>query len=427
VNLHIPRPWALALAAFFAVGIAVFLFLSVRFGGPGPRFSDPYELSATFRDVQGLAPRADVLIRGVKVGEVAAIDAAGTRARVRLDLDRDQAPVARDATLRVGQKTLLGEAYVELDPGHRKLGTVPDGGTLPAGNVQGTVEIDEALGAFDARTRGRIRSLLATFSRGASDPGTAEEVNATLAELARTVDELTTLSSTLVGQRADISAGVQDSRVVLRELGAREQRVRTLVANARATLDALGSREGRLADGLAELPGLLGSARRTLHEARPLLVEARPFVRDLGRAAPPLSAALRDLRPVARDASVVLARLAPLNAVALPFLRRALPVVELARPVARGLDPALSNLVPMVDYLSAHRQSVAAWFTNTADLGLNGDAKGSWARFFIFAEPASAIGAPATLGNNSYTRPGDAADNQPYKPGDYPRLRPFRP
>src|SRR5205823_3267830 len=80
--------------------------------------------------------------------------------------------------------------------------------------------------------------------------------------------------------------------------------------------------------------------------------------------------------------------------------------------------------VTMARYLAPRSDTIAAWFANTADLGLHGDAKGSWARFFIFADPQSAVGARTTLGANSYTRPGDAADNQPYRPGDYPRLQP---
>ena len=75
-------------------------------------------------------------------------------------------------------------------------------------------------------------------------------------------------------------------------------------------------------------------------------------------------------------------------------------------------------------YLEPRANTIAAWFANTADLGLHGDAKGSWARFFIFADPQSAVGAPTTLAANSYTRPGDAAHNQRYREGDYPHLEP---
>ena len=72
--------------------------------------------------------------------------------------------------------------------------------------------------------------------------------------------------------------------------------------------------------------------------------------------------------------------------------------------------------------------TAAAWFANTADLGSNGDAKGKWARFFLFTDQATASGAPASPPpGNTYTKPDDAAHNEPYKPGDFPRLMPFGP
>ena len=100
------------------------------------------------------------------------------------------------------------------------------------------------------------------------------------------------------------------------------------------------------------------------------------------------------------------------------------PVLDVAGPASRRLTPALRNVVTMVRYLEPRRRTISAWFANTADLGMNGDAKGSWARFFIFADPASATGAKTQLPGNSYTLPNDAEANAPYRPGDYPRLRP---
>jgi hypothetical protein len=117
-----------------------------------------------------------------------------------------------------------------------------------------------------------------------------------------------------------------------------------------------------------------------------------------------------------------------------PFLDRALPIVRAARPVARGLAPALGNTVPIARYLKPRRNTIAAWFANTDDLGQNGDSKGKWARFFLFVEPGTAFGLPGTsensgnaFRNNAYTQPDDAAHNEAFEPGGYPRLEPFKP
>jgi hypothetical protein len=99
-----------------------------------------------------------------------------------------------------------------------------------------------------------------------------------------------------------------------------------------------------------------------------------------------------------------------------------------ALPAVERLSPALANAVPMLRYLGARRDTIAAWFSNTADLGAQGDAKGRWARFFIMLDPSTALGLPSGAPpGNAYTQPHDAKANAPYRAGDFPRLMPYAP
>lgn len=424
MNLQIPRGGVVMLVLFLASATAIFLYLMDRFGGPSMSFSEPYSLVAGIPDTQGLAKKSDVLVRGVKVGEVQSIDVdGGDRAQVTLAIGDEYAPVRRSATVRVGQKTVLGEAYVDLDPGTRSEPPLADGARLPAAQVLPAVELDEALAALDADGRRSLRGMLRTFGRGARSPETAQRVGATASRLAELTRQLRRLGVALRGQDGDLARLVLDSRTVLGELADREARVNRLVADGSATLGALAAHDASLREGIAEMPRLLAAARRTLGQAQPLLREGRPLLADLERAAEPLDSAFEDLRPVADSARRVLARLPALNRTAIPFLRRARPVVEAARPVARRLTPALGNLITAVRYLEPRRNTLSAWFSNTADMGLNGDEKGSWVRFFIFAEHGTGFGAPGAFRNNAYTTPNDGDDLQPHRPGSYPRLR----
>jgi phospholipid/cholesterol/gamma-HCH transport system substrate-binding protein len=428
MNLRISRTGAVALVASLLVAAAIFIYLMGRFGGPSVNLSDAYEVSATIPDTQGLAVKSEVLVRGVKVGEVQEITDEGAAARVKFAIQSRYAPLGEDATVRVGQKTLLGESFVDLDRGHVARGRLADGAELASSRVQPTVEIDEALASLGPQTRAHMRSLLASTGEGAVSPGTNARVDQSVEGLARTVDSLHKLSRTLRDQRTDIAGTVQDSRVVLRALGSREAQLRAIVSRARRTLEATASSGRELRAGMTDLPDLLASTQRTLSDAQPLLKEARPLVANLANAAPALTPALEDLRPVARSATRVIDGLGPLNGVAVPFLRKARPVVDLARPVARGSDPAIRNLVSMVAYLSPRKNTISSWFANTGDLGLNGDTQGSWARFFIFVDPMTAFGRKSSgVENNAYTSPDDAASNRSYGRGGYPRLRAYEP
>jgi phospholipid/cholesterol/gamma-HCH transport system substrate-binding protein len=288
-----------------------------------------------------------------------------------------------------------------------------------------SVDVDEALRALDPAARQDLKGSLKELARGAGSPSSQQEVSDTLAGLAAATSRLRDLAGTLRGQAGNIARGVSDGDAVVQTLAERESEIRRIVASGGATLDALGSRSDDLRSAVAELPPLLDAAQRTLADARPLIAEARPVATDLTRAAAPLAAALRDVPPTVSSANSVLAGLPRLEPAATRFLGTAARVVRLIRPVDGPLGDALRNFYPIARFLSARRDTFAAWFSNTGDLGAGRDAKGHFARFFVGFEPGTATGTKGNFENNSYTRPHDAAHNRPYS--GYPRLRPYNP
>lgn len=434
MTTKIPKLQALATLAFVILGVAIFVYLMGRFGGPELGAGDSYEVSATFADSEGISAKSDVLVRGVKIGEVSDKDTHGSVTTVTFRIFDRYAPLRRGATVRIGEKTLLAEAYVDVDLGRPDAPELASGERIPGRNVRASVELDEALEPF-VRTGGAgMRSLLRTFGRGARSEETSTRVNLTFAELSRLVSQIRDLTVTLRGQEHNIAAGVHDTRIVLSELGEREAQVRSIVTGGRATLEAVAAQRPALEEALAELPLLLDAGRETLAASEPLLREARPVLRDLRAASPELTPALRRLRPVTRDAGDVIDALAPFNRVAVPFLERARPVVSAARPVARDLGPALRNLVPMTEYLEPRKRTFISWFSNTnAIRSDNPDGVGEWVRFLLFIEDKTAFGTeckpPACQDflNNAYAREDDAPRLEAHQPGTYPRLRPFTP
>ena len=137
---------AFALSCF---GILIFLWLS--FGGSVPLQPQGYRINAQFPEATQLAQEAEVRISGVKVGKVRRVqpdNQTGLTDTV-LEIDARYAPLAKDTRAILRQKTLLGETYVELAPGSKSSGTIPDGGDLPEGQVADTVQLDEILRTFD--------------------------------------------------------------------------------------------------------------------------------------------------------------------------------------------------------------------------------------------------------------------------------------
>src|ERR687886_1393282 len=121
------------IAIMVVFALSCFLILTYvwkSFGGPSPLASKGYRMSANFYEATQLADTAEVRISGVKVGRVVKTLETSGRTHVEMEIQRRYAPVARDTRAILRQKTLLGETYVELTPGHKKRGTLKDGAVI---------------------------------------------------------------------------------------------------------------------------------------------------------------------------------------------------------------------------------------------------------------------------------------------------------
>lgn len=115
------RPRDLWVGLFLLAGLAAIAVLSISLGGATYRGPGGLTLIASFDQVGGLKPRAPVVISGVKVGQVARIDLdEDLRARVLMDVDsRLELPIDTSASILTAG--VLGDQYVELEPGGDEL------------------------------------------------------------------------------------------------------------------------------------------------------------------------------------------------------------------------------------------------------------------------------------------------------------------
>jgi phospholipid/cholesterol/gamma-HCH transport system substrate-binding protein len=412
-----------------------FLYLNQAFEGPSPTdlISHPYSLKASFKETEVLQTKQAVLVRGLDVGKVTDVtyDKDAKDATVTFTVDTDQVPVYQDASVFVGERTILGDPYLNLDPGTAAAGSAPSGYAITG---KPSVNFDQALSFLNKKGRGHVKSLLKTVTEAGKVPDAGEKLNGTVYELTRTVHELRELTSALKGQEQDLAGLVGDSSIVLHELGSREEALRTIVAGGRATLDALAAHTDSVEQAVAEFPRLLATGQHALRSSRPLLRESAPLVDALNKAAPELRPILAKLPGLAADTDDVFSKLS-----GLPTLRKTLAVVRIVGPLVPQLEAATRNLVPQLRYMAPRAKSIAAFFANMASATAHGDSKGRWARFYIGTEPGElddnptpndcSPGASPVLGvcHNAYPTPNDALHNKPYVEGSYPRLKPFNP
>jgi phospholipid/cholesterol/gamma-HCH transport system substrate-binding protein len=423
MNLELRRRTIAWVLAAGVLALAVLGYMLGRLGAVPLPGSGGRTVRALVANADGLPLQADVLVRGVKVGSVSGLSARTGGTLVTLTLGSGAPALHADATVSVGTKTPLGEPFVDLDAGR---GPRLAPGALVAS--RSTVEIDDALAWLDAGGRANLRAILGALGQSATPAATSARLNGTLAALPGTVASLDQLLAELRAQRGDLGGIVTGGRQVLDTLAGRATTVRTLTVDARTTLAALAGERAALSGTVGRLPGLLSLANATLDDLRPVIARATPITSELTAAAPALTGALRMLPSVTSSASSVLAQTGAIAADVVPALRTLRALAAPARSALGILGPVLADIVPVAQYLGPRGKTIAAWFANTADLGSHGDAKGDWARFFVMFDPSTLLGTTSGAPRgNSYTAPGDAADNQPYRPGDYPRLMPYAP
>jgi len=142
---------------FFVGGlILVLVFVELTVGSG--LFFRGYRLWADFRDVQGLAPGAQVRVAGVKVGTVDEIAFADGHVRVGFDVS-DDVRIHSDAVARLDFQALSGTRFVSIDLGSPDAPVLEPGATLQSEEPAGISQMVDELGRVAESVRNLADSL----------------------------------------------------------------------------------------------------------------------------------------------------------------------------------------------------------------------------------------------------------------------------
>ena len=356
-----------AMVAFALSCFGILLFLWLAFGGSLPLRPEGYRFSVAVPEAATLAQEADVRMAGVNVGKVKAksLDKGGARTVVQIELDSRYAPIPKDSRAMLRQKTLLGETYVELSPGHRSAGMLGDGGRLASSRVESTTELDEIFSAFDPATRQAFRDWVAELSR-VIRRGRGQDLNDAFGNLAGFSSDGARLFRVLDEQQVAVRRLIRNTGVVFGAINERQGALRQLVVNANNTFSALASRDRALRETFQVFPTFLDESKATLarlerfaRNTHPLVNDLKgpaddlgPTVRDLGRLSPDLQGLFRDVNPLVRASRR-----------GLPDLER---VLNGAQPVVEAINPWLDELNPILSYFNFHQATIAGFLSQAA-------------------------------------------------------------
>jgi phospholipid/cholesterol/gamma-HCH transport system substrate-binding protein len=360
----------IAMVAFTLSVFAILIFLWLAFGGTVPLKPESYRFTVHMREAATLAEEADVRMAGVNVGKVKSkeLDQGGARTIVEVQLDEAYAPIPRDARAILRQKTLLGETYLELTPGHAGGRMLADGGRLPNGQAEPTVELDEIFTAFDPDTRRAFQDWVKELD-GAIKGGRKQDLNDAFGNFEGFAVDGAKLMQVLDEQNVALHHLIRNTGRVFGAINERRGALRELIVNSKRTFEATASRDEALAETFAIFPTFLDESKATMARLEDFSRSTHPLVNDLKGPADDLGPTVRDLGELAPHLERLFRDLGPLIRVSrsgVPALERTLHELQ---PVAGALHTFFPELNPILSYFNFHQTTIAAFITNAgADL-----------------------------------------------------------
>jgi virulence factor Mce-like protein len=266
-----------------------------------------YEL--LFDNAFGLTEGGDFKVAGVRAGQTSKFKVRTVDGRPLAVVEAEVtepglADLRRDARCEIRPQSLIGEYFVDCQPGTSEE-RLPDGGRVPVEQTSSTIAIDLVNDVMRRPYQERLRLIVGELGAGlAGRPGDLSEV------LRRAHPALRETSETLriLGRQTDtIEKFIVDAHTVVGALEDRKRDVSRFVREAGETAEISASRRQQLGESFRRLPAFL--------------TELEPYMGRLGDLTEAQTPVLRDLQSASGELDTFLTRLRPFTAEGLPAFR----------------------------------------------------------------------------------------------------------
>ena len=385
---------------------------------------DAYVLKAQFREAGGLREGFKVRIDGVPVGKIGKLSLdSQDRVVAELEIDESAAPVGRDVRAIARAADLLGEKFVDVEPGNRR-NPAPSGTVVPPARTAISVELDDVVNAVDLP----VRKALATFinEQGTAYVGRGGDIAGTLAVLPHTLDRAGRLLDEFAADSVALGRLIDESDRVLASVARERASLGRFVGAFGETLDVIASRRAALGETVRRAPATLAATRRALTALEGAAIPLAPAARGLRATAPQLTATLNEL-PAFADAARPTLRAARRVSPTLQKLgRRGAPVVKDLRPLTRELSTFSAASDPVTKVLDTGAADILGVLEGWARATQGRDSASHIFRFGLTVSPAAIANLFPTFAPPGAQASKPRAAPRP-SPGPRPRRRPRRP
>jgi ABC-type transporter Mla subunit MlaD len=204
-----------------------------------------------------------------------------------------------DAQCAIRQQSLIGEYYVDCQPGSSPQLLKP-GGKIFVTHTQSTIPTDLVNNVLRRPYRERLRLIIAELGTGLA--GRPEDLAQVLRRAHPGLQETQKVLKILGNQSKIIQDFIKNSDTVVAQLDRRKQDVARWITEAGRTAAISATRRDFIAAGFQRLPTFLDELKPTMQRLGELTDQQTPLLSDLQRAAPSLTEFFTRLGPFS-DAS----------------------------------------------------------------------------------------------------------------------------
>jgi virulence factor Mce-like protein len=339
------------LLTILALGCAIPVVVVLGLGADGGGGSG-YKVRAVFDNVASAVPGEDVKVAGAKVGVIESMDVTQrNKAAVTLRIDDSRfTPFRADAKCTVRPQSLIGEKFVECEPGTNgaePLKKIKDGAgkgqyLLALDRNSSPVDLDLVNDVLRRPYRERLSLLLGEFGAGVA--GRGEDLNKVIHRANPALRDTDKVLAILSRQNRVLANLARDSDQTLAPLAREKKRVSGFIVKANQTGEATAERRTDIEAGIQRLPGFLTQLKPLMADLQGFAGDATPVARNLNKAAPDVSRLIRQLGPFSKAARPAIETLGDATVTGRPALLRSRPLIQDLGRFAKDARPLSTNL-----------------------------------------------------------------------------------
>jgi len=263
---------------FFLIGLALLGIMTFKSEDLGSVFRRRQIMVIRPSHAAGMRVGDTVAVSGLKAGEVERIALTPGGIEMTLGIDRD-VRLSEDATATIAWRGLLGDRYVDINPGSPEKPRLPPGSVIP---IQKTVELGDVILKLDAAAT-RVQEMLAEHDLGARIAGVFENLQSITDDIRAgkgTAGKLVA-DEALYDRIAAAAENLSNREGTFGKLMVSDE----LYQKAMRTVDDLESAASRLEKIVSENDERMNAILRDLETAVPAAREAFATIKTLGEKA----------------------------------------------------------------------------------------------------------------------------------------------